>query len=566
MPRACGEAVVLCAILNEFKKKGKRMSAFRLVLLCSTIVAFSCAHSRTPQQGDAQTRTPGQKSATEADLAGLRRYIREGWQSLRRSNHDLLKAAVDPKHPAVSGRWPVYISPHDDVQAVQQALKQELPLSDLAQLELRRLGADVPKEHGILYLPYPYVVPGGRFNEMYGWDSYFIIRGLLQDNEVALAKNMADNFLYEVTHYGSILNANRTYYLNRSQPPFLTRIVLDVFRATQDQAWLEAAVPAMLAYHNLWLMPPHLTDTGLSRFYDSGTGPAPEALSGEIDAQGQGPYERIRAYYKTHPVHDYDLGIYYNKETDKLTDLFYRADRSMRESGFDPSARFGPFNAGVLEFNPVCLNSLLYAAEIDFIEIFKILGREKDAVAWGDRAEHRATLINSLNWDEDRGMYLDYDFTEGVRRDYPFATTFYPLWAGVASQEQAQALVDHLHVFEAPGGLLTSPNRSGNQWDAPYGWAPLQQLAIEGLRRYGFNKEANRLSVNFLSMLLRDFMVTHAMFEKYNVVERHSDTATGLKFGYTSNEVGFGWTNSAFINLYEALDDVSRGQVLERAR
>jgi alpha,alpha-trehalase len=171
-----------------------------------------------------------------------------------------------------------------------------------------------------------------------------------------------------------------------------------------------------------------------------------------------------------------------------------------------------------------------------------------------------------MNWDDDRGMYLDYDFTEGQRRDYPFATTFYPLWAGVASAEQAKTLVENLPVFEAPGGLLTSPHRSGNQWDAPYGWAPLQQLAIEGLRRYGYQAEADRLSVNFLSMLLADFKSHGAMFEKYNVIERHSDTALGLKFGYTTNEIGFGWTNSAFINLYDALSPEAQAQVLDRAR
>jgi alpha,alpha-trehalase len=541
------------------------MPAFRLVLLCSTILALGCATSRPPHKAPDSLGAEVKKPATEADLAALRHYIRQSWHTLRRSNQDLLKAAVDPKHPPANGKWPVYISSHDDVHAVRQALTQELPLSDLQQLELRRLGSDVPRQHGILYLPHPYVVPGGRFNEMYGWDSYFIIRGLLQDEEVALAKNMADNFLYEVTHYGSILNANRTYYLTRSQPPFLTRIVLEVFHATRDLAWLKAALPVMLAYHNTWLMPPHLTDSGLSRYYDTGAGPAPEVVSGEIDAKGQGAYDRIRAYYKTHAVPDYDLPIYYDKAKDQLTDLFYRADRSMRESGFDPSARFGPFNAGILEHNPVCLNSLLYAAEMDLVQIYKILGDENEASAWASRAEHRATLINSMNWDDERGLYFDYDFTEGKRRDYPFATTFYPLWAGVASHEQAQRLVDNLPLFEAPGGLLTSPNRSGNQWDAPYGWAPLQQLAIEGLRRYDYRGEADRLSIAFLSMLLADFKHTHAMFEKYNVAERHSDTA-GLKFGYTSNEVGFGWTNSAFINLYEQLSDSAKAQVLDRAR
>src|SRR5262249_44808880 len=126
-------------------------------------------------------------------------------------------------------------------------------------------------EHGLLYLPRPYVVPGGRFNEMYGWDSYFIQMGLLRDGELDLAKDMADNFLYEIREYGKILNANRTYYLTRSQPPFLTEMLLGVYRRTLDRKWLEAALPAIDKYYRYWTSPPHLTpQTGLSRYFDLG--------------------------------------------------------------------------------------------------------------------------------------------------------------------------------------------------------------------------------------------------------------------------------------------------------
>ena len=240
MPWACGEAVVLCAIVKEFKKKGKPMPALRLVLWCSTLLTLACAHPETPRV----VAEPGMQatSASPQDLAQLRQYIKSSWQTLKRDNHDLLKAAIDPKRPTSQQRWPVYISAHDDVHAIGAALAQSLDAQQLARLKILRLGAEVPKEHGVLYLPHPYVVPGGRFNEMYGWDSYFIVRGLLADGETTLAQNMTDNLLYEVVHYGSILNANRTYYLTRSQPPFLTRMVLDVFLQTQELAWLSAAM------------------------------------------------------------------------------------------------------------------------------------------------------------------------------------------------------------------------------------------------------------------------------------------------------------------------------------
>src|SRR5262249_22264677 len=154
-------------------------------------------------------------------------------------------------------------------------LRREMNAASFEKITVRRLPASPAEiqEHGLLYLPEPYVVPGGRFNEMYGWDSFFIQVGLLRDGHVALAKSMANNFLYEVREYGKVLNANRTYYLTRSQPPFLTQMVLNVYRATHDLAWLEQALPAIEAYYAYWSGVPHLTpETGLSRYFDFGEG------------------------------------------------------------------------------------------------------------------------------------------------------------------------------------------------------------------------------------------------------------------------------------------------------
>jgi alpha,alpha-trehalase len=205
---------------------------------------------------------------------------------------------------------------------------------------------------------------------MYGWDSYFIQAGLLRDGEIALAKDMADNFIYEIREYGKILNANRTYYLTRSQPPFLTQMLLGVYQRTHDRKWLEDAVPAVEKYYRFWTTEPHLTpETGLSRYYDLGDGPAPEVLSSEKDAQGRTHYELVKQYFRTHNITDYDLGEYYDARRDILTSLFYKGDRSMRESGFDPSDRFGKFNIDIIHYNPVCLNSLLYVMEEQTAEI-----------------------------------------------------------------------------------------------------------------------------------------------------------------------------------------------------
>ena len=425
---------------------------------------------------------------------------------------------------------------------------------------------DDPKgiqEQGLLYLPYPYVVPGGRFNEMYGWDSYFIQVGLLGDGEIELAKNMADNFLYQIEHYGKVLNANRTYYLTRSQPPFLTQMVLGVYRKTHDIKWLRDAVPAIEKYYRFWTSEPHLTqETGLSRYYDLGDGPAPEVISDERDDKGRTHYDRVKEYYRTHEIKDYDLGQYYRREKDELTDLFYKSDRSMRESGFDPSNRFGPFNIDIIHYDPVCLNSLLYLMETETAEIMKTLGRAAEANVWLGRSEKRRRSINRLMWDERDGLYYDYNFVEKRVRRYRFVTAFYPLWAGIADPKQAARVVANLDRFERAGGLQTSTNASGSQWDAPFGWGNLQMIAVKGLRRYGYAKEANRITANFLSMILKDFLEHNTIVEKYDVVRRSSQLGAGIKFGYAANQIGFGWTNAAFTELYAELPERERLNVL----
>jgi alpha,alpha-trehalase len=154
-------------------------------------------------------------------------YIQNSWKTLERGNHDLARSAVDPKSPpGPDGRWPVYIPSEDQAASIQKELRATMTPGDFQKIRLKVLPADLAsadahdiREPGLLYLPKPYIVPGGRFNEMYGWDSYFIVLGLLRDGEVSLARDMTDDAIYEINRYGKVLNANRTYYLTRSQPP-----------------------------------------------------------------------------------------------------------------------------------------------------------------------------------------------------------------------------------------------------------------------------------------------------------------------------------------------------------
>jgi alpha,alpha-trehalase len=493
-------------------------------------------------------------------------YIKKTWAVLTRSNHTLATAAVDPKfHADPDGRWPIYVSRSEDLRRIARQIRQELSPAAFAKIELRALPDDPSKldEPGLLYLPHPYVVPGGRFNEMYGWDSFFIQTGLLRDGELDLAKDMADNFLYEIREYGKILNANRTYYLTRSQPPFLTEMLLGVYSKTKDRKWLADSVPALEKYYRFWTTEPHLTpSTGLARYYDLGEGPAPEVLSSEKDAQGRNHYELIKEYYRTHKISDYDIGEYFDAKRDVLTTLFYKGDRSMRESGFDPSDRFGKFNVDIIHYNPVCLNSLLYLMESQTAEILRILDRAADAATWEKRAQDRAGRINQLMWDEQAGLYFDYEFVHHRLRHYPYLTTFYPLWAGIATKEQAAAVTRNLPMFERPGGFETSTNASGNQWDAPFGWAPIEMIAVEGLRRYGYDAEANRISREFLSLVLEQYQQSGIIVEKYDVVRRTSRVSGEIHFGYSSNEAGFGWTNGVFTRLFDQLPPEEQARLL----
>ncbi|HXG94819.1 MAG TPA: trehalase family glycosidase [Blastocatellia bacterium] len=505
--------------------------------------------------------------ATAQQLEDLRLYIKKGWTILERNLGEVLDAISDAKVTRRENVKPrIYVSAKEDFKKVVRRIQTACHNDHCSQIEIHplpRSWRDI-EHHGLLYLPNPYVVPGGSFNEMYGWDSYFITRGLLRDSKIEFARDMAENHFYQVEMYGTVLNANRTYYLTRSQPPFLSGMALNVFRKTGDREWLARALTAVEDYYRYWTEGPHsVKEMGLSRYYDFGDEPAPEVLVHERDAEGRTHYDRVKEFYRKHADDDfdYDLSQFYDRAKDELTPLFYRADRAMRESGNDPSNRFCAFNIGVLEMLPVDLNCLLYQMEMDIAEMVTIVGRPNEADRWQEMARRRAALINDLMWDAKHGLYFDYHYTRRERRVYPYVTTFFPMWVGIASREQAAHIVENLHLFERAGGLQTSTHVTGNQWDAPMGWAPMQLIAAEGLRRYGYAREADRISINFLSMILKEFLEHGAIMEKYNVATRESNVPAEIRFGYSTNQVGFGWTNAAFDEMYASLSDQSRDEV-----
>ncbi len=414
----------------------------------------------------------------------------------------------------------------------------------------------------------PFVVPGGRFNEMYGWDSYFITLGLLQDGKVALAKSMVDNFIYEIDHYGKILNANRTYYLTRSQPPFFTSMALAVYQELpkneETKAWLKEVLEAAIKqYNNYWMGPNHLTKTGLSRYYDNGIGPPPEVEPHR--------YHYLYAEYaKKYNMSEEQFKDEYLSGRLKVPslDTFFKNDRAMRESGNDASYRL---QYDCIDLVTVDLNSLLYKEETNIADIISDEfngevrlgnGKVEKSSTWYEKAVKRKKLMTKYLWNAKAGMFFDYNFVTRRQTGYVAATTFYPLWANLATKKQAEELVKHaLPLLDLPGGIVGSTEKSRGpitkdrpqtQWDYPFGWSPQQILTWVGLKNYGYGKLARELAYKWLyTITVNAYNYNGTIAEKYDMVTRSSQVFAeygnvGTKFSYITRQ-GFGWTNASYV-------------------
>ena len=519
--------------------------------------------------------------AATPDPAKTRTYIDKAWTTLTRSQ-DQCNALTDPKivgHPVLYVPAEMKVTPAladigkrcgVDIHPLPRAIQQ------LGDIDATKLPAQ-----GLLYLPHPYVVPGGFFNEMYGWDSYFIVLGLAADQRGKLARDMVDNALFEVEHYGAVLNANRTYYLSRSQPPFLTAMMAtvlddpDAFASDAERnTWLAKAYPLAVRNHDVWTREEHRAgDTGLARYYDLGDGPVLEAQNSDDF------YVKVIKWLRAHPKDDPGyllkgaqkpddaeaarlarescdvraskvcLGNWYDGY--RLTADYYHGDRAMRESGYDTNFHFGPFGGSTHHYASVDLNSLLYRYERDLAVFAKRLGNAKDAERWTAAAAARKQAMDKYLWRAEDGMYRDYDFIAGKPSPTPYLNTYYPLWAGAASPQQAEAVRGKLPVFERRGGLSMDNQPAGVQWNDPFGWAPTHWLAIKGLDDYGFHDDARRLAGKFTATVDRGLADDGTIREKYNMAKGNADVRVSA--GYSENVIGFGWTNGVYLKLQEIL-------------
>jgi alpha,alpha-trehalase len=534
-------------------------------------------------------RTNAQQAAPDPNATLS--YIHGSWDTLSRSMTSC-ESLVDVKVRDSSAKaQPILYMPADvPAPAKVQAMQQSCNVRIIAlPRRIEKLGDVRPEEvriPGLLYLPNPYVVPGGRFNEMYGWDSYFILLGLEADHHEEVAKGMVDNFLFEVEHYGSVLNANRTYYLTRSQPPFLSSMIRMVyenpksFPATpagraQARAWLAHAYALAVKDHATWERPEHKAGTtGLARYYDYGTGPVPEM------ADDDAYYVNVIRWLVAHPHEGGEASMVKGSEHPnadeaarlktascdvhesvvcmkawfggyRLTRDFYEGDRAMRESGFDPSNRFGPFSGATHHYAPVCLNSLLYRYERDLQHIALLLGYVKESAHWERVSQARAAAIQRYLWRVKDGVFADFDFTRARSSTYDYVTSLYPLWGGFATREQATKMELKLSLFERPGGLSMSNTNSGLQWDEPFGWAPTNWIAVAGLHAYGFRTDAARIAQHFNATVDAGYAIDGTIREKYNVVAGNANVKVST--GYSTNEIGFGWTNAVYLRMLEMM-------------
>ncbi|HYO54948.1 trehalase family glycosidase, partial [Archangium sp.] len=479
----------------------------------------------------------------------LRRLIDRGWEGLvRRSDRakDLKKAlqVMPVKDP--EGKQRVYV-PARDRKALKK-LRAEARRSgglELVPLQKPRGAGDwntLMRQPGMLYLPNPYIVPGGRFVQMFGWDSYFNARGALASGHYELARNMLENQLYQIEHYGKIPNSNLSYHLSRTQPPLMPRLALELHTVRPDQRLLKrVARVAEQELEKVFRTGPRATPSGLSRYKDDAEGP---------DAE--------------------DLSAFYDASSRPDDAEFHRHDRAIRESGWDMCHRYG---TATHHHEPVCLNSLLFQYEVDLAWILRQVEGEDSlkAARYAKAAKARARTMRARFWDAERGMFFDHDFVDGRRSRYESLATFYPLWTGWASRDEAATVAAALPRFLHDGGLTSSSRASREaaggealQWDWPFGWAPHQIIVVEGLRRYGFHAEADAVAYRWLSMVL-DIAGSHngLMKEKYDVVEKSAEVAVeygnqGADRGEllatrSERTLGFAWTNASVVLLMDGL-------------
>lgn len=393
----------------------------------------------------------------------------------------------------------------------------------------------------LIALPHAYVVPGGRFSEQFYWDSYFIMLGLAADGRWDMIEGMLKNYAYMIRKFGYIPTANRTYFLSRSQPPFFSHMVRLLAGHKGRTRILVEYLPYMLLEHRFWMKGRRVLNKHenkafarvaqmsngvlLNRYYDNKATPRPESLREDIETANGAP----------------------SRKADRL----YLHLRAGAESGWDFSSRWfeDPQDIRTIhtaDIIPVDLNSLLYQLEETIAEAYNLLYQPLLAKKFQGAADARVRGIQEYCWDDKEGFFVDYNFHKKEQTNRLTLAGVFPLYAKIATTKQAAAVAKRIEEdFLKEGGLVASLIDTGQQWDAPNGWAPLHWVAIEGLRYYGHDALANKIKQRWVETNLKVYADKGKMVEKYDVAKKGS---VGQGGEYPLQD-GFGWTNGVLAAL-----------------
>lgn len=399
------------------------------------------------------------------------------------------------------------------------------------------------KEAGTLIpLPYPYVVPGGRFGEIYYWDSYFTMLGLKASGKTELLENMVKNFSYLVDTLGYIPNGNRHYFIGRSQPPFYS-LMVQLLADTKGKSFLSACLPQLEKEYQFWmkghesLNDPELVEERalnhvvkmsggeiLNRYWDENDTPRPEAYRQDVELAHQSTQEPKK---------------------------IYRHLRAGAESGWDFSSRWfkekNTFESiHTTDIVPVDLNCLLVHLEQTIAEGYQLRQNADAAKQYESLAEKRKQAIQKYCWDPEHGFFVDYDFSEKKQKQVLTLAGLFPLYFTLVSKEQAKQVAENIQTkFLKRGGVVTTLETTGQQWDAPNGWAPLHWITIKGLENYGHTELAAEIARRWIQLNTEVFIRSGKLMEKYNV----EDTTLEAGGGEYVGQDGFGWTNGVLLAL-----------------
>lgn len=401
----------------------------------------------------------------------------------------------------------------------------------------------------LIPLPYPYIVPGGRFGEVYYWDSYFTMLGLRESGLHDMIENMVNNFTHLIQTIGYIPNGNRTYYIGRSQPPFYALMVA-LLADINGKQLLPTYLGPLLKEYDYWMKGAALinnTNTAaeqvvlmpggelLNRYWDTHDTPRPESYREDVEL----------THHSAQPANE-----------------LYRNLRAGAASGWDYSSRWFKHNDDFGSIHtsrivPVDLNSLLYYLEQTIAAAQEQAGNLAQSAQFRQFAENRKIAIRKYCWNAEKQFYVDYDLDAACPKQAVTLAGMVPLFFNLASQQEADAAATIIEQqFLKPGGLVTTLAETGQQWDAPNGWAPLQWMAVLGLENFGHHKLATTIAQRWIALTTAVFNRTGKLMEKYNVINTQLEAGGGEYEG----QDGFGWSNGVLLALCKKYGTVQEAE------